>query len=97
MRGMATNLRLSHEAEEAVRAEARRSGRSQQDVIRAAVNRYLSLAPEPDSDQRQSELGQLVATGAVRPPRTPYRKPRRRLRLPRGVTSGDVLDRSDRI
>jgi hypothetical protein len=94
---MATNLRLSPEAEEAVRAEARRSGRSQQEVIRAAVNRYLSLTPEPDSGARESELGRLVATGAVRPPRTPYRKPRRRLRLPRGVTTGELLDRSDRI
>jgi hypothetical protein len=97
MRGMATNLRLSPEAEEAVRAEARRSGRSQQEVIRAAINHYLSLTPEPASGARENELGQLVATGAVRPPRTPYRKPRRRLRLPRDVTSGDLLDRSDRI
>lgn len=97
MRGMATNLRLSPEAEEAVRAEARRSSRSQQEVIRAAINRYLSLTPEADSGQRENELEQLIASGAVRPPRTPYRRPRRRLRLPGGVTSADLLDRSDRI
>ena len=96
MRGIATNLRLSAEAEEAVRAEARRSGRSQQEVIRAAINRYLSLMPAADSGQ-QSELARLIASGAVRPPRTPYRRPRRRLRLPGGVTSADLLDRSDRI
>ena len=94
---MATNLRLSHDAEEAVRAEARRSGRSQQEVIRAAINRYLSLAPEEDGGQQKSDLDQLIAAGLVRPPRTPYRRPRRRLRLPGGVTSADLLDRSDRI
>lgn len=95
--GMATNLRLSHEAEEAVRAEARRSGRSQQEVIRAAINRYLALGPDADSGQQKSDLEQLIASGMVRPPRTPYRRPRRRLRLPGGVTSADLLDRSDRI
>ena len=97
VRGMATNLRLSHEAEEAVRAEARRSGRSQQEVIRAAINRYLSLAPEEEGGQQKSDLDQLIAAGLVRPPRTPYRRPRRRLRLTDGVTSADLLDRSDRI
>jgi hypothetical protein len=94
---MATNLRLSHEAEEAVRAEARRSGRSQQEVIRAAINRYLALAPDADSGQQKSDLERLIASGMVRPPRTPYRRPRRRLRLPGGATSADLLDRSDRI
>lgn len=95
--GMATNLRLSPEAQEAVRAEAQRSGRSQQDVIRAAVNRYLSLTPESDRGRRGSELEQLIAAGAVRPPRMPYRRPRRRLTLPRGVTSNVLLDREDRF
>lgn len=77
-----------------MRAEAQRSGRSQQDVIRAAVDRYLATvatADHPDSD-----LDQLVNTGAVRPPRVPYRRPRRRLPLPAGVTTADLLDRDDR-
>jgi hypothetical protein len=91
---MATNLRLRPEAEEAVRAEAQRSGRSQQDVIREAVDRYLGLASRA---ARATELDALVASGVVLPPRVPYRKPRRRLTLPDGVSTGELLDRSDRL
>jgi hypothetical protein len=91
---MATNLRLRPEAEAALRAEARRSGRSQQDVIRTAVDRYLALVRTGDS--LGSDLDTLVSTGAVRPPRMPYRRPRRRLALPAGVTTADLLDREDR-
>lgn len=94
MTGMATNLRLRPEAEEAVRAEAQRTGRSQQEVIREAVNRYLGLAAhtKPDTD-----LDRLIATGTVRPPRVPYRKPRTRLALPAGVTTAQLLDRAERM
>jgi hypothetical protein len=77
-----------------LRAEARRSGRSQQDVIRTAVDRYLALVRTGDSPG--SDLDTLVSTGAVRPPRMPYRRPRRRLALPAGVTTADLLDREDR-
>jgi hypothetical protein len=91
---MATNLRLRRDAEEAVRLEATRSGRSQQDIIREAVDRYLGLAPPAVP---ASELEQLVASGQVRPPRVPYRRPRRRITLPGDVTTADLLDRSDRI
>lgn len=94
MDGMATNLRLRPEAEEAVRAEARRSGRPQQEIIRAAVDRYLGLAPVPAA---VGELDALVTAGTVRPPRTPYRKARRRITLPDGVTSADLLERDDRL
>lgn len=93
VRGMATNLRLRSDAEEAVRAEAKRTGRSQQDVIRDAIDRYLVLRPEAAG----SDLDLLVASGAVRPPRLPYRKPRRRLIMPAGVTTAELLDRSDRV
>jgi predicted DNA-binding protein len=92
--GMATNLRLRPEAEEAVRAEAARSGRSQQEVIRDAVDRYLAL--KPDTTQA-NDLDVLIAAGTVRPPRTPYRKARRRITLPAGMTSADLLDRADRF
>lgn len=94
MTGMATNLRLRPEAEEAVRVEARRSGRSQQDVIRDAVDRYLGLASRAGG---ATELDALVASGAVLPPRVPYRTPRRRLTLPKGVDTADLLDRSERL
>lgn len=88
------NLRLQPEAEAALRAEAERSGRSQQEILRAAVDRYLGLssATEPTSAEAV-----LVASGLTRPPRTPYRKVQPRLSLPPGVTTMDLLDRDDRI
>lgn len=91
---MATNLRLRSEAEAALRAEAQRSGRSQQDVIRAAIDRYL--AHVPTTDRLDTDLDRLVSAGVVVPPRVPYRRPRRRLALPPGVTTADLLDRDDR-
>lgn len=91
---MATNLRLRREAEEAVRAEAQRAGRSQQDVIREAVDRYLGLTSR---GARTTELDELIASGAVLRPRVPYRRPRRRLTLPDGVSSAELLDRTDRL
>lgn len=90
---MATNLRLRPDAEEAVRAEALRTGQSQQQVIRDAVDRYLVLRPEAAS----SDLEVLMASGTVRPPRLPYRRPRARLSLPAGLTTAELLDRSDRV
>lgn len=92
--GMATNLRLRPEAEEAVRAEAQRSGRSQQDIIREAVDRYLGLASRAAG---VTELDELVVSGTVVRPRVPYRRPRRRLALPEGVSSAELLDRADRL
>jgi hypothetical protein len=92
---MATNLRLRPDAEAALRAEARRSGRSQQEIIREAVDRYL--APEPERAAAAGDLDILVGSGAVRPPRHPYRRPRRRLTLPPGLTTAQLLDRTDRV
>jgi hypothetical protein len=91
---MATNLRLTPELEQALRQEAERTGRSQQDVIREAVGRHLGLS---EVDNPRGELGALVSSGAVRPPRTPYRRVARRLTLPAGVSSTDLLDRGDRL
>lgn len=93
---MATNLRLRPDAQDAVRAEAQRSGRSQQEVIREAVDRYLGLVPGTVSTATR-DLDALVASGSLRRPRTPYRRPRRRLRLPAGVESAELLDRSERV
>lgn len=85
------NLRLRPEAEEALRAEAERTHRSQQDVLRAAVDQYLGLA---DAGPSQDEL---LTRGRVRPPRTPYRKV-----VPDPTTAGgpatlDLLGRDDRF
>jgi Ribbon-helix-helix protein, copG family len=91
---VATNLRLRREVADAVRAAALESGRSQQEIIREAIDRYLALAP---TSKQESDLGALIVAGTVRPPRSPHRKAGRRLRLPAGVTSADLLDRDDRF
>ena len=88
------NLRLSPEAAAAVRREAKRTGRAQQEVIREAIGRHLGLVAGGSS---LGELGALISTGTVRPPRAPLRKLAVRLQLPPGVTSADLLDRGDRI
>jgi hypothetical protein len=91
---MAVNLRLRPEVEAALRAEAERSGRSQQDLLREAVDRYLGLTSTggPTTDREV-----LIATGLVRPPRTEYRKVRPHIALPPDITSLDLLDRDDRV
>lgn len=98
-RRMAVNLRLRPEAAEALRAEAERSGRSQQEVLRAAVDTYLGIEPviREDAPEGATEVEQLVAARMVRPPRSAYRRPTRRLTLPAGVTTADLLDRDDRV
>jgi hypothetical protein len=86
------NLRLGAEAEAALRAEAKRTGRSQQDILREAVGKYLGLIPDQAGD-----TDPLVARGKVTPPRVPFRDVRPRLRLEPGETSLDLLNRDDRI
>ena len=84
---MATNLRLNESAAAAVRAEAERTGRSQQDVIRAAVDWYLSPRSNgPDRTHRQELI----------PPTLPFKHDIKRRPMPEGVTSLDLLDRDDR-
>ncbi|WP_243859600.1 ribbon-helix-helix protein, CopG family [Amycolatopsis arida] len=87
------NLRLSPEAEAALRAEARRTGRSQQDILREAVNRHLGLVPE----QQAPMTDPLFLTGKVSPPRIPYRRAHPRRRLEPGESSLDILDRQERF
>ncbi len=91
---MATNLRLGREAEEAVRREAQRTGRSQQDVIREAVDHHLGLSAGPGAS---NELDEMVTAGVVSRPRSHYRKSAKRITLPSGTTTADVLDRGDRL
>ncbi len=84
---MATNLRLSPEAAHALRAAAERSGRSQQDLLREAVDRYLGLGDQTDLDR-------AVADGRVKRP-TAFRDVRPRGPLPGTMTTLDLLDRDD--
>lgn len=90
---MATNLRLRPETETALRDAAERTGRSQQELIREALDWYLDLGGRP----ARRSMDELIADGTVIPPRIPYRRPHRLLELPEGVTSLDLLDREDRI
>lgn len=92
---MATNLRLSEAAAAAVRQEAERSGRSQQDVIRDAVDKYLGVSSEAvDAEARAKRF-----LAKAQPPEIPFMTvPKERmLKLPEGMTSLDLLDREDRI
>ncbi len=85
---MATNLRLTEEAATALRAAAEKSGRSQQDLLREAVDRYLGLGEVSDRDR-------AVATGLVRAPAR-FVDTAADIELPAGVRILDLLDRGDR-
>lgn len=89
---MATNLRLGGEAEAALRAEAERTGRSQQDILREAVGTYLGLIPNQAGD-----ADPLITRGKIARPRVPFRDVQPRLHVQPGENSLDLLDRADRI
>lgn len=91
---MATNLRLRPDAEQALRAQAAVVGRSQQELIREAVDRYLGLASDPVP---RTVEGALLASGAVLPARTEFRESARLLPLRKGVSTLQMLDRDDRV
>ena len=90
---MATNLRLRPATEEALRAASERTGRSQQDLIREAIDRYLETA----GARRHSSLDELYAAGLLIPARIPYRPVENPFTLPDGITTADLLDREDRF
>lgn len=90
---MATNLRLRPEAEAALRDAAERTGRSQQELIREAVDQYLQLG----ATLGQSSFQQLVDAGLVITSRTPYRRAENPITLPDGMTTADLLYRDDRF
>lgn len=86
------NLRLGAEAEAALRAEAERTGRSQQDILREAIGSYLGLIPGQAGD-----IDPLISRGKVERPRVPFRDVRPRLHLRPGENSLDLLHRDDRF
>jgi len=92
---MATNLRLRPDAEAAVRAEAVRTGRSQQELIREAVDAYLGLRPS----HPRSETEALIADRSALPARTPFVEVDAddMVPLPDGVTTLELLDRDERF
>jgi plasmid stability protein len=91
---MATNLRLRPDAQEALRTRAAATGRSQQELIREAVDRYLGLAPDPVP--RTTE-GALLASGAVLVARNDFRESDALLPLPEGISTLRLLARDDRF
>jgi len=87
---MSTNLRLSDAAVTALRAAAQRTGRSQQDLLREAVNRFLGIGLGDSPRER------AVTAGLVKAP-SPFRDAEPSVVLPEGVDVLDLLDRdSDR-
>lgn len=93
---MATNLRLSPALETELRNEAERTGRSQQELIREALDRYLAQSGS-HRPVAAAPLERLVNLGLVRPPRTSGRRSKPRLQLLPGVDSLSLLDRDDRV
>jgi len=85
---MATNLRLSEQTAAALRDAARRSGRSQQDLLREAVERFLGLGNESATRDR------AVSTGLVKAPSN-FRDVVPNITLKRGLNTRDLLDRDD--
>ena len=86
---MSTNLRLSEELAGALRKEAARRGKSQQEIVREAIAKEVGLASELTS------LEWAIRAGTVEAP-DPFRDVEPTLTLPRGTHSLDLLDREDR-
>lgn len=85
---MATNLRLSSETARALQVASRATGRSQQELIRDAVERYLGIGGA------SAELTRLLAAGLVRQG-SPFRDVEPWITLPVGTTTESLLDRDD--
>ncbi len=93
---MATTLRLQAATTDALRAEASRSGRSQQQVIRDALEQYLAAA----NDRREAAPPSGIDTlgGLIRPARRPFGTTELSpLTLRAGESTADLLDRDDRF
>lgn len=88
-RTMSTNLRLSEDLANALREEAARRGRSQQDIVRDAIAKELGMA----SGSSPMELA--LRAGTVEAPE-PFRDTEPTMTLPPGMRSLDLLDREDR-
>lgn len=86
---MSTNLRLSAELAEALREEAARRGRPQQDIIREALAKELGMVAA------STPMELAVRAGTVEPP-DPFRDVEPTLTLPKTTSSLDLLDREDR-
>ncbi len=86
---VSTNLRLSEELAGALRKEAARRGKSQQEIVRDALAKELGLVSD------LTDMERAVRAGTVDAPE-PFHDVEPALRLPRGTRSSDLLDREDR-
>ena len=86
--GVATNLRLDERAAAALRDASQRTGRSQQELLREAIDRYLGLGAAESARDR------AVRSGLVQPP-SPFLDAEPRIRLATGLSTLDLLDRED--
>lgn len=86
---MSTNLRLSEELAGALREEAARRGRSQQDIVREALAKELGVT------SGSTAMDLAVRAGIVEAPE-PFLDVEPSLTLPAGVSSADLLEREDR-
>lgn len=82
------NLRLRPEAAAALKAESERTGLSQQEILRRAVDEHLGLGEKPRA---------AVYPDWVIPPDNPPRIIAPQFRLAEGVTVLDLIDREDRV
>ncbi len=86
---VSTNLRLSEELAAALREEAARRGRSQQEIVREAVAKELGMT------SASTPLERAVRAGTVEAP-DPFCDIEPTVTLPAGTSSLDLLDREDR-
>lgn len=94
---MATNLRLRPAAEKALRERAASTGRSQQQLIRDALDRYLGLDAGDETPARRPSLDDLRARGVLIPAREPARRAEKLLEMDGRPSSLELLDRDDRF
>jgi hypothetical protein len=90
--GMATNLRLRADAERALRERAASTGRSQQELLREAVDRYLGL---DGSRVPEGPVAALLVSGRALPPRAAHKELERLVPLPAGMTTETLLARDE--
>lgn len=94
---MATNLRLRPDIADALRAEAARTGKPQQQIIRDALEQYLASIAEPAGERQPADRDGTLG-GLIRPARRPYGSTSvPPLTLRAGETTADLLDRDDRF
>ncbi len=91
---MATNLRLTAEAEEALREASVRTGRSQQEIIRAAIDTALGLDGKHSLDALRD--AELRRRGLV-PARVSFAECPHPVPLTPGSHTADLLDRDERL